>query len=404
MRLTISKKFELSLSYRLNNPDWPEERNRKVYGKKYGTPHGFGGNFNLFTVFDGPVDSDTGMLINVVTVKERIKKLAAQRYDHKFLNRDTPPFDTIVPTPEHVVRQILADARPLFADESANLTACHLTFSPWDEATAYADGTVERHFWSEFSAARRTYSPHLSDEENKRLFGVASSPSGHGHHYRLRVTLAGPVDTESGMIANENVGRNVIDELISEFDHRNITTDIPAFNDIPNTTECIARYMYDRLKSSLPVARVRLWENPRFYCEYIGDERAVMGIETDFNAAHRLHSPCLNDAENLDIYGKCNNPAGHGHRYRVEAAFDGRIDEKTGMLYPLDSVINGLDDILADWNYKHLDADTGDFNDIPSTGENIVTLLQKKTNERLDYPLYRLRLWETPNNRFSLRP
>ncbi|MEZ5360659.1 MAG: 6-carboxytetrahydropterin synthase [Candidatus Zixiibacteriota bacterium] len=403
MRLTISKKFEISLSYRLYNPAWTEGKNREVYGQKVGTTHGFGGNFNLYTVFDGPVDPKTGMLINVVIVKERIKRLLAERYDHKFLNRDTQPFDTIVPTPENIIRQIFKESAPLFAGESANLTACHLTLSPWDEATAYANGTIERHYLADFSAARRTYSPHLGDEENSRLFGIAASPSGHGHHYTLRVTLADSVNAETGMLTDDVIARRTINDIVAEFDHRNITTDIPEFKSIPNTTECLARYFYDRLSETLPVTRVKLHENPWFYCEYTGNNHAVMGIETNFNAAHRLHSPKLSDSENCDIYGKCNNPAGHGHRYRVEAAFDGQIDRKTGMLYPLDIIVKSMSDILKDWNYKHLDADTGDFTDIPSTGENIITILQNKINERIDYPMYRLRLWETPNNRFTLR-
>ncbi len=403
MRLTISKKFELSLSYRYHAPDWSEEKNREIFGDRAGTVNGYGGNLNLYTVFDGPVNDKTGMLINVATIKDRMRKLLSERYDHRFLNRDTPPFDAINPTPENISRQILEDAQPLFADESANLTACHLTASAEDEATAYGSSCTERHYWAEFSAARRTYSPNLNDAQNQNVFGMASLPSGHGHHYRLRVTLQGQPDAATGMIANEYNCRDTINMLVEQFDHFNISTDIPEFQTVPNTTEMITRYIYDYLKDKLPVVRVRLWENPCFYCDFSGTGKTVIGIVLSFNAAHRLHSPHLNENTNKSIYGKCNNPAGHGHRYIVETSFDGETDSKTGMLYPLNKVLNQSKAVLADWDYKHLDADTNEFTECPSTGENIIQALWSKFVQRVNFPLYRLRLWETPNNRFTLR-
>ena len=58
---------------------------------------------------------------------------------------------------------------------------------------------------------------------------------------------------------------------------------------------------------------------------------------------------------------------------------------------------------LRPWEDKHLDEETDEFRDQPSTGENIVRTLWPKFDERLRHRLVRLRLWETPNNRFSLR-
>ncbi len=403
MHLVISKRFEVSLSYRYYRDDWPLEKNREVFGSWMGGPYGYGGNWTVYFVLSGPVDEKNGMVINITSVKERINRLLAGRYDHKFLNRDTPPYDKVIPTPENVARRLFSEARVLFDDESAHLAACHLETSPFDAATAYADGRVERDFWMEFSAARRTGSPHLSDEENEKLFGVASAKNGHGHFYRLRVTLEGEPDPETGMIKNENETVQVLGLLHNSLDHRHLNLEVPELNGLPMTTEFLARFIYGQLRISLPVARVRLWENPYFFAEYLKNGKSLMGIKAAFRAAHRLHSPLLPDEKNLMLYGKCNNPQGHGHRYVVESTIDGEIDERRGIFYGLDDFRDNLVLALEPWNFKHLDLDTPDFKDRPSTGENIIRVLWNRLEKTLARPLYRLRLWETPNNRFTLR-
>lgn len=51
-----------------------------------------------------------------------------------------------------------------------------------------------------------------------------------------------------------------------------------------------------------------------------------------FSASHRLHSDEMTDDENTRVYGKCNNPHGHGHNYTVEVTVSGRVDPNTGMV------------------------------------------------------------------------
>ena len=56
-----------------------------------------------------------------------------------------------------------------------------------------------------------------------------------------------------------------------------------------------------------------------------------LGRRYRFAASHRLHSAKLSEEENCRIYGKCNNPYGHGHNYTVEVRFSGEVDPATGM-------------------------------------------------------------------------
>jgi 6-pyruvoyltetrahydropterin/6-carboxytetrahydropterin synthase len=403
MILTISKRFEFSASHRLSVGSWSDEKNRSVFGKESMGRFGHGHNYTAYFVFSGPVDERTGMMINVAIIKQRIKKLLSERFDHKYFNADTPPFDRENPTVENLAQQLLEEVQPLFSAEEARPVACHLEQSPLSSATAYSEGTVERHYNIDFSAARRTCSPFLSDEENTKLFGIAASPSYHGHHYRLRVTLHGAVDSLSGLVFPEQDGWQIMQELRAQFDHRNLSIDIPQFKEMPNTTEMFARLIYDDLEKKLPLNRVRLDENDHFFVEHMGKDETTMSISSSFYAAHRLHSARLSEQENRTVYGICNNIEGHGHRYRVESTISGKMDERSGTLYDLGALNRTLDNVLEEWDYKHLDLETGDFEDRPSTGENIIHSLYEKLEQQLKPQLHRLRLWETPNNRFTLR-
>lgn len=403
MYLTISKRFEFSASHYLKVNSWSDTRNVSFFGREAGGKYGHGHNYTVYFIFNGPVNDANGMMINVTIIKEKIKALIDSHYDHKFLNTSTLPFTRLVSTPENIARQLLKDVIPLFKDEQAKPIICHLEESPTSAATAYVNGKVEKHIWIDFSAARRTYSPYLSENENNVLFGLAASPSGHGHHYRLRVTISGDVDAEYGMIFPEMEALKIIDKLREKFDHRNLNTDIVEMKDRPITTETLTLFFWEYLSKELPLNRLRLYENDRFFIDCINDCAISMGILSQFHAAHQLHSQLLTDEENIATYGKCNSPEGHGHLYLLESSFSGKLNERSGTLYNLDELKREINYVLDDWNYKHLDRETDDFNNKPSTGENILLALWSKLKNNVRGELYRLRLWETPNNRFTLR-
>lgn len=399
--LTVSRRFPFSASVRLRAPGRTPVDNAYLYGGVARADHSTGANYVATLAFTGAVDDVTGMLVNVTVIKERILDLLVRRWDHHFLNLDSPPFDASPPTVEVMAQRLLAEVAPLFPDVTARPVVCHLTESPLSGAVAYADGRVERHASLEFCAARRTWSPHLSDSGNQERFGVATRL--HGHSYHLRVTLAGEVDASTGVIAPEAVVQAGLSALHDELDHRYLNEDVPALRQSPMTTEWLARHAFSRLASTLPVARIRLWELPWLSAEYLGEERARLVVEASFRAAHRLHAPALGAGANRALYGKCNNPTGHGHRYVVEAACGGVLDAASGTVADLGEVREAVERSLAPWQMVHLDEETHDFRDRPSTSENIVDTLWPRLDGGLSGRLQRLRLWETENNRFTLR-
>ncbi len=81
-----------------------------------------------------------------------------------------------------------------------------------------------------FAASHRLHSAELSEEENWRAYGKCNNPYGHGHNYEVEVAVSGPVDPETGMIANlADLDRFVQSEVLDAFDHTYLNEEIPAF-------------------------------------------------------------------------------------------------------------------------------------------------------------------------------
>lgn len=125
----------------------------------------------------------------------------------------------------------------------------------------------------------------------------------------------------------------------------------------------------------------------------------VTRIES-FSAAHRLHSSKLTDDENKQVFGKCNNPHGHGHNYRVETTVAGYLDEDTGMVINITDLKGTIQAVLVELDHKHLDLDVDYFKDVVSTAENIAVYIWDKLASVLpkDVSLHEVKLHETEKN------
>ena len=401
MLLTVSKRVEFSASRRLFAPKFSAEENRKLFGEESTARYGTGRNYVAYFVFSGQPDTTTGMLINISEIKERAGEIIHHRYDHRFLNEDNPAFRDKVPTAENICRQLLDDVAPLFDGNPARLVAVHLRETPERSATAYAGGPIEANYWFDFSATRRTISPHLSASENERLFGISTGE--HGHNYRARLTLcADSTPPEPALGTHEEIS-SLICLFRTQLDHKNLNRAVDALRGKPITTESLARFILQSGSGKVPLSRVRLHERDDFFAETWIDSGMFLGMREVFSAAHRLHVPSFSDRLNAELFGKCNNPRGHGHRYVAEATIGGEYDERSGALANFEELRNALGRALAPWRDKHLDLETEEFRDQPSTGENIVRALWPKLDNALQQRLVRLRLWETANNRFTLR-
>ena len=91
-----------------------------------------------------------------------------------------------------------------------------------------------------------------------------------------------------------------------------------------------------------------------------------------FSAGHRLHNDVLSTEENRRVYGKCNNPNGHGHNYLLEVTVAGPIDPATGMVFDLvtlDGIVH--EQVLDKFDHRNLNLDVENFRTRVPTTENL---------------------------------
>lgn len=256
---------------------------------------------------------------------------------------------------------------------------------------------------AEFSASHRYWLPELTEAQNIGEFGPCTQFPGHGHNYVLFVSLIGELD-EYGMVLNlSNVKRVIGQEVTSQLDFSYLNDAWPEFQRTLPTTENIARVIWQRLASHLPLVRIQLFEHPKLWAEYQGNEmEAYLTISSHFSAAHRLARPDLSEAENSEIYGKCARPHGHGHNYHLEVTVRGEINPRTGMIVDLTACQKVIDDrVLEPFDHTFLNKDIPYFAEVVPTAENIAiyirNLLQQPV-QNLGAQLHRIKLIESPSN------
>ncbi len=131
-----------------------------------------------------------------------------------------------------------------------------------------------------FAASHRLHNPGLAPEENARVYGKCNNPYGHGHNYVLEVTMAGPVDSGTGMAFDLAALDGVVQrEVLDRLDHTHLNLDVDLFKTVVPTTENVCMEVYGVLRKhleSLPsrgqarLHKVRLEETNSNYFEYEG--------------------------------------------------------------------------------------------------------------------------------------
>ena len=133
-----------------------------------------------------------------------------------------------------------------------------------------------------------------------------------------------------------------------------------------------------------------------------GELKIELGRRYRFSASHRLHSSKLSEEENRRVYGKCNNPHGHGHNYVVEVRVSGVVDPATGMianLADLDSFVER--EVIEPFDHKSLNEDVAAFREHVPTTENVCKEIFARLKDFPKAKLERVRVEETGNNTFE---
>lgn len=129
-----------------------------------------------------------------------------------------------------------------------------------------------------------------------------------------------------------------------------------------------------------------------------------------FCASHRLHAAALGEEENRSLYGKCNNPFGHGHNYEVQVSARGPLDKITGRavdLRALDELVRRH--VVEPLDHRNLNVEIPAFEDAVPTSENLGLEIARrlKRNWREAFPgrwprLEKICITETPRNVFKV--
>tara|TARA_R100000152_G_C6622893_1_gene73016 strand:- start:178 stop:588 length:411 start_codon:yes stop_codon:yes gene_type:complete len=101
MKVAVFRKEHFNAAHRLNNPNWSEEKNQKVFGK-CNNPNFHGHNYELIVKVTGEVDTETGYVMDMKVLSDLIKERVLDRFDHKNLNLDTKEFLELNPTAENI--------------------------------------------------------------------------------------------------------------------------------------------------------------------------------------------------------------------------------------------------------------------------------------------------------------
>lgn len=257
MRVTLTRRVTFSAAHRYDLPDLSPEENARLFGA-CARPHGHGHDYACEVSVAGEIDPATGMVLNITDLNHLLQERVVAALDGEFLTREHPLLAGRIPTTENL-------ARLIWRRVEEGLTGARLTrvrLAEMERLAAEcrrAEGgpmvLLTRTY--EFAASHRLHSHALSDAENRAIFGKCNNLHGHGHNYKLEVTVGGPVDERTGMLVDLGaLDRVVREEVVNRYDHRHLNLDLPEFRELNPTSENLARVVWDRLTGKIEGARL----------------------------------------------------------------------------------------------------------------------------------------------------
>jgi len=215
----------------------------------------------LWVTLEGPVNPDSGLLINVRDVKAV--------FQQALIEKKTKVKNTL---------DIFSWARQLVEKKLSDFRLVKLQLEIINKMTIsvkYGNPEmIEVTTQYTLAASHRLWNPAWSEKQNLDAYDKCSNPRGHGHNYRVEVTLRGKPDPATGQIMDPILRDEMIRrELIEPFDHKNLNEDTPEFAALVPTVENIAKVFWDRLDGKFhpaELARIAVWETEKTCAEYFG--------------------------------------------------------------------------------------------------------------------------------------
>ncbi len=121
--------------------------------------------------------------------------------------------------------------------------------------------------------------------------------------------------------------------------------------------------------------------------------------KAEFSASHYYHSDALSAEDNKRIFGKCNNPHGHGHNYTLEVTVKGDLDQRTGFVVDLKELKDTMNrEVIDALDHRFLNKEVPEFKSAIPTTENLAIAIWQRLEGKLKVAhLHRVRVYETPD-------
>lgn len=131
-----------------------------------------------------------------------------------------------------------------------------------------------------FNAAHKLYNPAWSEEKNVEVFGPCANANWHGHNFELIVTVKGKPDPDTGFVIDlKKLSTLIRDEVTEKLDHKNLNMDVDFMQGKLASCETLAVEIWKILQPRIrPISKfgelhaVKLYETPRNYVEYFGED------------------------------------------------------------------------------------------------------------------------------------
>jgi len=264
----LTRRVGFASGHRYWIPILTPEENRELFGK-WASPYNHGHNYALEVTVEGEIDPVNGMVVNIKTIDDVLRDVIVSKLDQKSINDEIEHFQSRSASLENLMLYIAALLGPGILPREGRLAGLTLHESEQLSGAYFEENgtwtmTLTRSY--EFAAAHRLDVPGLTEEENIALFGKCNSPAGHGHNYRLEVTVEGEPDARTGMMVDlGKLDAEVEERIVERYDHKHLNIDLPEFQNRTPTSEVIAQEIFERLDGNLPaqLRSVRLYETAR---------------------------------------------------------------------------------------------------------------------------------------------
>ncbi|MCC7145597.1 MAG: 6-carboxytetrahydropterin synthase [Phycisphaeraceae bacterium] len=213
---------------------------------------GLGRFYQLTVACRGQADPASGYLLNIRQIDQAVRQNVLPHLQSVIASQTSPPMGALM-------QHVLALLQPPLHDAVQHVRL---------ELTPYHSLQIGKHAMNqlsirqqyEFSASHRLHVPAWSAARNQEVFGKCNNPAGHGHNYRLHVTVTGPITPDGRVLPVAQLDELVNREIIELLDHKHLNTDVPALADLNPSVENITQVIFNLLKEKLPALGVTLQE------------------------------------------------------------------------------------------------------------------------------------------------